>query len=255
VQRDGDDGVVVGRLKSAAQSEPVRVGKDDQRVKKELESKTKLEVERIGTVVRSATGDVAEARSGDDLEDLLPDAASSDRPEAGIFKDDGVEVSSGGSSTGGAEDGVVVGKVAKASPISPQLDRNKAVLVKALRRWVEDDVTWNGKPVNLNEMKMMAGAALTLLDEATAALEAASQPAETPEIPAPAPAEEPVPDPLRDFEVGVGTWDLKPHWKTRQKTALAKYGDSIGDLTSIIEQEKSKSVIARLEQRIAELSA
>lgn len=250
VQRDGDDGVVVGRFKSSAQSEPVVVGKDDQRVKKQIEASGKPQVERIGTVVRSATGDVAEARSGDDLEDLLPDAASSERPEPGIFKDDGVEVGSGGSSsTGGAEDGVVVGKVAKAAPISPQLDRNKEVLVKALRKWVEEDVTWNGKPVNLNELKMMAGAALAFLDEATAKA--------TTKAPSPADPPATVPDPLANFDVGngVGPWSLKTHWKTRMKVALAEHGDSISDLTYIIAQENSKSVITRLQKRIAELSA
>ena len=103
-------------------------------------------------------------------------------------------------------------------------------------------MTWNGKPVNISEIKMMAGAALTLLDAATVPQSGEEAAPET-EPGQAAPGN------------GVGDWSLKTHWKTRMRVALADHGDSVSDLTYIIEQENSKSVITRLEKRIAELSA
>lgn len=72
----GDDGVVVGRFKSSAKAAPVEIGKNDRQVKQSLDNKSSIELEKVAV----ATGDVEEARSGETLEDLLPDAATSGTP-------------------------------------------------------------------------------------------------------------------------------------------------------------------------------
>ena len=72
----GDEGVVVSRFKSSARSAPVEIGKDDRQVKQALDNKSTIEIEKVSV----ATGDVEEARSGETLEDLLPNAATSGTP-------------------------------------------------------------------------------------------------------------------------------------------------------------------------------
>jgi hypothetical protein len=72
-----DDAVVIGRFKSSAKAAPVEIGKDDERLKRALDNKASVEVERLSV---TATGDVQEARVGDSLEDLLPEAATSGTP-------------------------------------------------------------------------------------------------------------------------------------------------------------------------------
>ena len=71
--RNPDEGVVVTTFKTAAKQSPVEVGKDDRRIVQELDNKTAI-----------ATGDVDEPIGGHDLTELLPDAASSGTPEAGV---------------------------------------------------------------------------------------------------------------------------------------------------------------------------
>lgn len=71
VTESGQEGTVVGKFKTSAKSGAVEVGKDDQRVKQRIASTEGVQVKKLG-------------RAGDDLEDLLPDAASSGRPRPGI---------------------------------------------------------------------------------------------------------------------------------------------------------------------------
>jgi len=97
----GDDSRVVGKL-SSPKSTPVTVGMDDRKVVREIESSSPI-------VKKVATGDVEEAISGDNLADLLPEAATSGQPESGIYEE--VSVGSGSTSVGSSEDGVVVGSV------------------------------------------------------------------------------------------------------------------------------------------------
>lgn len=80
LSKDTDEGRVVGKFKSSAKSEPIQVGKDDRRVVETLDNKSKLEVEKVAV----ATGDVQEPLTGDNLEEILPEAVSSKKPESGI---------------------------------------------------------------------------------------------------------------------------------------------------------------------------
>jgi hypothetical protein len=245
VRADGDDGRVVGRFKTSAQSEPIVVGRTDHAVVSKLDNKSTIEVERMGRVVRSATGDVDEAISGEKLTDLLPNAASSKVP-AGTFTNDGVEVVSAGSSVGGADSGVVVGRLP-----SKVANKNAVALEGALRKWSDTGETWDGKPAQLPELSTMARAALTALDEARqeiADLKAAMVVvAPLPEEVGATPESKPVPS--SNLE-----WDVSIHWRSRQKIALDEHGDNIEALRQIVAAEKSKAVISALEARIAELS-
>ena len=242
IERDDDSGVVVGRFKNSAQGTPIEVGKNDHQAKSAFDNKSRVEVERIGRVVRSATGNVEEARSGDTLADLLPDAASSDTPKPGIFQNDGVHVASGASVVGDQGDGVVVRRVASASP---GLDRNSEALEKALRGWADTGKTWDGKPVNLSDMTVMVKSVLRQLAVVRAAAQRVI---------------DAVPEEVLVFEAAADSegsapfeWDLTAHWKTRHSTAINKYKDDPEALQAIISAENSKAVIKAAQARLSEL--
>lgn len=80
-QQNDSEGVVVAKFKSSAKQDAVQVGKDDRQVVKALDSKTTVSVEKVAAASTVATGDVEEAIEGNDLEDLLPNAVSTGRPE------------------------------------------------------------------------------------------------------------------------------------------------------------------------------
>ncbi len=82
VKNDGD-GVVVSRIKTSAKQAPVEIGKDDRKVVQQLDNKTSIDVEKVAV----ATGDVEEAIGGHDLTELLPDAASTGVPDAGVYEE------------------------------------------------------------------------------------------------------------------------------------------------------------------------
>jgi hypothetical protein len=114
------EGVVVGRFKTPAKSGAIEVGKDDQRVLRDLDPVTGRKLETL--VVKSATGDVKEPRSGDTLGELLPDAATSSVPEPGTVDPDTrarnfrdaearAKTASGSTPVGSVEDGTIIGKV------------------------------------------------------------------------------------------------------------------------------------------------
>jgi hypothetical protein len=113
-EEDSDVGKIVGsstkvkdpakpsRFSSPTKSSPITVGMDDRRVVKELDNSPV-------PVAKIASGDVEEAISGESLEDLLPDAASSGRPSKGDGEQ--VKFSSGSTTVGTPDEGVVVSKV------------------------------------------------------------------------------------------------------------------------------------------------
>jgi hypothetical protein len=72
--QDNEDEVVVARIGTPAKSGKVEVGKEDRKVKEDIE-KSNLKIERL----KVATGDVEEATSGELLEDLLPNASVAGR--------------------------------------------------------------------------------------------------------------------------------------------------------------------------------
>jgi len=86
----GQEGRVIGKLKSPAKADAVNIPKgEDRRVKMALSKDTGrgVAIERYGPEGEPeivTTGDVESARAGDELEELLPDAASVGRPKAGV---------------------------------------------------------------------------------------------------------------------------------------------------------------------------
>jgi len=241
VVSDDSGGVVVGKLGSP-KGAPIEIGKGDQAARSKLDNSGPVQVVRVAR----ATGDVQEARVGETLADLLPDAASSNTPEPGIFVNDGVEVGSAGSSIGGQDDGRVVGKVGEAPrKVSQDLDRNGPALEGALRKWVDTDETWDGKPASLGEVKIMAKSALRSLAAARSELRALKEAA---------PAEK-APETKGAASSPAFSWDLKTHWRTRQKVALNDHGDDPKMLTAIMAAENSDAVKKAVGARLAELGA
>jgi len=112
-EQNSSEGKVVSRIKTSAKSQTVQIGKDDRQVVASLDNKSGIDVERVAV----ATGDVQEAIGGEELTDLLPDAESAGVPKPGPSGEgagDQSEVrarSAAGSTVGGADDGVVVGRI------------------------------------------------------------------------------------------------------------------------------------------------
>jgi len=79
---DGE-GRVVGTFKTSAISRTVEIGRDDRSVVKNLDNKEGVETVKIAKTA-IATGDVQEAMSGENLEEILPNAASTKKPDSGI---------------------------------------------------------------------------------------------------------------------------------------------------------------------------
>jgi hypothetical protein len=123
IEKDADDSQVVGRMKNAAKSTPIRIDGEDRTVVKTLDNDARPIIEPK----RVATGDVEEALAGEELVDLLPDAANADVPKKGISgegRGDESELRAqavtarGSSRVGGAEDGEIVGSVSKTTGVS-----------------------------------------------------------------------------------------------------------------------------------------
>jgi hypothetical protein len=115
-QENTGEGRIVGKIKTSAKSDTVQIGRDDRKVVATLDNKDGIDVERVAI----ATGDVQEARGGDDLVDLLPDAATAGIPKPGPSGEGSGDRSedraraftaTGSSVIGGADDGRVVGRV------------------------------------------------------------------------------------------------------------------------------------------------
>lgn len=208
IRESEDDGKVVGRIKTSAQAEPALIGRDDNRLKKEISGRKGSQVEKRAT----ATGDVQEALAGSDLEDLLPDAASA-RPPPRQYQDEGVTVSSSESSVGGAETGEVVRSIKKAAPLPRDV-------VSALRDWVSSA----GDPgYTQTQLKMMVRTLLRKFDAAYAQAAVVKSSAEVP---------------AAHFE-----WDMEPHWKTRESSVYREHSDDVVALRAILEVDKSKGVV------------
>ncbi|TFG37554.1 MAG: hypothetical protein E4H44_05095 [Candidatus Aminicenantes bacterium] len=83
----GQEGRVISKFRTSAKAAPVDLSKgEDRQVRNKIAAQSGLNIEKA-----RATGDVQEARSGDDLDELLPDAASSGRPAGGTAGEGGKE--------------------------------------------------------------------------------------------------------------------------------------------------------------------
>jgi hypothetical protein len=120
------------------------------------------------------------AISGEHLETLLPNAASSGTPKPGLHRD---------------------------QPTRPrgELPDNAE---QALRDWVATGESWDEYQVTLGDVRILARAVLRKLDAVRPAAEAAARAM----VPS-APPEEAAPQ-------DETFWDLSPHWKTRQKNLV-----------------------------------
>lgn len=258
--RNSEEGVVVSRLKTPAKAPPVEMGTNHQAVLRQLETEP-LAVERLR--LAKPSGDVAEALAGDEIEDILPEAATA-RPPKRAYANDGVVTSSGGSSVGGQEDGVVIGKVGVRPNAAPKFalevqedDEEETLLPedptfreKALRRWAQTGKTWNGQPVSLRDLSLLA---LTVLEalEATRSEKAAS-PSSTRLATKPSP-HTPDAELVAKLPTQVGVdWDLTAHWKTR-KASLQQYKSDSDALAKIYAIENSGGVKKTIEAMLQDL--
>jgi hypothetical protein len=125
--RNDEDGQVVGRLKSAAKSDPIKLDGTDRQVVQKLDNSGRAGVDPVRKA--TPTGDVEEAITGENLEDLLPNAASAEIPAPGVSGEGNGDQSDARAraavdsvAVGGAETGTVVaaiGETAEASETAP----------------------------------------------------------------------------------------------------------------------------------------
>lgn len=260
--RNSEEGVVVSRLKTPAKAPPVEMGTNHQAVLRQLETEP-LAVERLR--LAKPSGDVAEALAGDEIEDILPEAATA-RPPKRAYANDGVVTSSGGSSVGGQEDGVVIGKVGVRPNAAPKFalevqedDEEETLLPedptfreKALRRWAQTGKTWNGQPVSLRDLSLLA---LTVLEALETARSVPKEKASTSSQNRASKASPFTTDEdlvLLTPSQRVVDWDLNAHWKTR-KASLQQYKGDSEALTKIYAIENSGGVKKTIEAMLQDL--
>lgn len=248
----GGEGVVVSRIKTPAKAPPVEMGSEDQAALRNLERQT-LSVEKVRSQKTSAG--VGEAASGDELEDILPEASSA-RPPKRVYANDGVVASSGGaSSIGGPEDGVVISRVGVRPQASPrfvqqeQEDDEETLLPedltfreKALRRWAQTGKTWNGQPVSLRDLSLLALSVLDSLESLRAQSSGKTSP----------PAAVSDQKKVSAAVVGEIEWDLNSHWKTR-KASLQQYSGDYDALSKIYALESSGGVKKAIEAMLQDM--
>lgn len=200
-----DEGVVVARFKTPAKAGAIEVGKDDQRVLRDLDPLTGRKLGSV--VVKTATGDVRGPLVGDTLDEILPDAASSSVPEPGTTDPDTrarnhrdmnarAKTAVGSSSVGTAEeDGVVVGKVGTKAVATPKV--------------------------------LAAEPAVEKQEEEVAAV--------VDEVPPEAIVQAKI-EMIQQFVPGF-SWDMKENWMVRAKTALDKHKGNMPVLNAILSIE------------------
>jgi hypothetical protein len=123
--RNDDDGQVVGRMKVSAKAEPIKLDGSDRQVVQKLDNGGRSGVDPVKGA--TATGDVDEALTGESLEEILPNAASTEIPAAGVSGEGMGDQSEARarsitatdelpSGIGGEESGVVVANVKAPEP-------------------------------------------------------------------------------------------------------------------------------------------
>ena len=232
------DEKVVGRIKTSAKAAPVEIGKDDERVKNRLDNKSRVEVEKFPRTV--ATGDVKTAISGDDLSDLLPEAAKAAPPKVATTTE-GVVFSSGSSSVGSAEEGRVVGR-------APSVAYDAVNMAVAPTAAFTDDII--GKLAEALAPKVaelilarLQSVSLTAPNGDFAPAKAVSEP------------DTEVTEALSEKPEAAGFEDyLAAHWKTRQRMVKEDYAEDVGVLLALQEIEPSAAVLKVITERIEALS-
>lgn len=236
---DGSEGRVIGKLKSSAKAEPVRIDKDstkDQAIKRQLANTEGPQVEKRA----KATGDVQEVREGEELSDLLPDAASSGKPEAGV-----------------AGEGLSDEELAERAPWAVRKDKSGDAEAAKAARLAQLGV--ESKPKPKTDVTVTSGST-PVGGEEDGEVVASVRPADeagddgdavTPEEPEEEVAPEAIIqakiETIRQFVPGF-EWDLKEQWRVRVKKALG-FKDNMPVLNAVLAIETEtvrKHVMKRL---------
>ena len=223
--QNASEGVVIARLKTSAKSGPIEIGKDDRTVISKIENSS-LAVEKVKTA-SSFSGDVEEALTGDDLEDILPNAVSSSKPKPGVYAEEVEveEISSPDSSSGSEGHLRRMVKVGK-TPTGQTFPKDAAKMVLSV----------------LGELDLVRERE-TLLREELAELREKLASSSTPVKPTPKTAK-----PKKEEFV----WDMTQHWKTRH-AAVQQYRNNPTILRKIYEIENSGGVKKLIESILGEV--
>ena len=235
-----NDGVVIAKIKTPAKANPVEVGVDDRKVVTELDNKSRLALEKIPAAV-----------AGNNLTDLLPDAAETGTPAPGIAgegRGDESEVrarailASGSSIVGGQEEGVVL------RPISHKADapaRDTASMsVSSLNYEVlQDQVSTLNRKIDSVAAQMAE--LMRMLSVKPAPVGPQSEPTDSGDGFPGIPDEGPV------TILEADAWDMSLHWKARAKKAVDLYAEDTDKLNAVlaVEVDSVKSTIAKMLER------
>jgi hypothetical protein len=239
-----NDGVVVAKLKTPAKSGPVEIGMDDRKVVSELDNKSRVALEKIPVAV-----------AGDELAEILPDAAETGKPSPGVAgegRGDESEMraraifASGSSSVGGQEDGVVL------RPAFPKSKPDEAPRITASTPVSSLNIeVLQSQVSNLTRKVDAVSAQMTELMRILSANVALPAPQKTLEESPPLPEDfladilDSNPAPAND------AWDMSLHWKARAKKAVDLYADDTDKLNAVLAVEVSsvKAEIAKMLER------
>jgi hypothetical protein len=185
-----DEGVIVGKVRIASKQHTVL--SDSSSVNQEIRRLDNMTAKVTRAPV--ATGDVQEARSGNELEDILPEARSTGRPAPGPAG----EGSDGTTAADRAEAARRARMAAVASaPAAPPVARDE---IEAVSETAEDDVS---------------GLFGDLIDTPDVDADAAQKPVAQARMT------------LAKLAVPGFEWDLAAPWQTRVRDALARRGDPV----------------------------
>jgi len=232
---DGSVGRVVGKFATKAKADPVSIDKAG-RVIKEIEAKKAPSVKKKA----KASGDVQTARVGDDLEDLLPEAASSGKAEPGVAGE-GKEPAEGSDEEAAAwarKRSAEEEEAAKARAEEARAARlaQAGVKSKAKAKKADVTVTPGATPVGTADEGEVVGK-VRPADEAGTEGDIVAPVADEPEdddIPPEAIIAAKI-EVLQQFVPGF-EWDFKMHWRKRVEKA-ASYKDNTPVLNAILSIE------------------
>jgi len=226
------EGRVVGRFKTSAKSGSVEVGKDDRRIKSQIDNTEGVQIDRLGT-------------AGDDLEDVLPEAASTGKPDAGVAGEGESQASSDDRAKQITSDAEARRQArlaaAKASEKAVAAEASGDSAIKNTAVKVENT---SGKTIDATASVSKGSEAVGFGNEGEVIGKIGkTSTTEEPPVVESDPAEE-VPsdvllaaklDVIRQFVPGFD-WDLKAQWRSRVKKAL-EYKDNMPVLNAILSIE------------------
>lgn len=233
------DGVVVAKLKNPAKAEAVEIGTDDRRVVSELDNKSRIAIEKV-------------AIAGDQLTDIIEDAAETGKPSPGVAgegRGDESEMraravtSSGSTSVGGQDDGVVLR--------SPARMASEAVTAEIPRITVSTPISSLNLELLNARIDNLDAKLDTILRLLAQLVPTAAEPAAfvvTPESPT---AEESNVDEDLVEAQAEAEWDMSIHWKSRVKKAVELSARDPERLEEILELE-SPAVVKAINEALTQ---